>query len=194
MAAVLRLRSMETLNSRSDAELLGDQERPADAFAVLYRRHVSSVLRFVAARGADADTAADIVAETFMIALAKRGRYRPQHSSARLWLLGIAARELADVHRHSVRDRERQRRLAQEPIELTTADRESYNPHVGCPIDLRELLGSLPDAQRLAVAGRVMQDQEYADIARQLGLSEPATRKVVSRGLAAMRAQLERSK
>jgi DNA-directed RNA polymerase specialized sigma24 family protein len=54
-------------------------------------------------------------------------------------------------------------------------------------------LASLPPAQRAAVEARVVEELEYADIAGALRCSEQVVRKRVSRGLAALRAQLEES-
>lgn len=185
---------MEELSGHSDERLLHARERPADSFAVFYRRHVEAILRFAAARGADVETAADVVAETFAIALAKRVRYEPRYETARPWLLGIAARELADAQRGGARERERRRRLAREPIALSAADREGYAALTDgdADVDVEALLAGLPPAQRTAVVGRVIDEQPYAAVAQGLGLSQTATRKAVSRGLAAMRAQLGR--
>lgn len=192
MLHLRRLKGVDNVDPCSDHELLADKQYPAESFGAFYRRHVGAVIRFVAARGADAETAADVVAETFAVALAKRGRYRARYPTARPWLLGIAARELANVRRTLVGDAARMERLARESIALTGEDHESYAALLATPIDVKELLGELSEKQRSAIAGRILEEQDYAEVARTLGMSEPATRKAVSRGLAALRAQLER--
>jgi RNA polymerase sigma factor (sigma-70 family) len=189
-----RLTIVDTGDSWSDERLLSDRRRPSDSFALLYRRHVVAVLRFVAACGADADTAADVVSETFAVALSKRYRYRARHPTARLWLLGIAARELAEARRRTARERQYHQRLALEAIRLSPSDRDDYAVMHDSPVTVDALLSELPDAQRSAVTARVIGEREYADVARLLGMSEPATRKNVSRGLATLRAHLGRNR
>ena len=70
----------------SDEELLGDA-RDIDAFGELYSRYVRELLGFLLRRTADAQVAADLVAETFAAAFVARRKFRPQGpGSARAWL------------------------------------------------------------------------------------------------------------
>lgn len=178
------------LPSATDAELLADTSDPDESFALFYRRHATAVLRFTASRGVDAETAADVVSETFFTALAQRARYRPEHNTARLWLLGIAVRRLADARRREQRETRRAARAAAHA--LTDADRDSY-AHLLTGSEARDALADLPQPEREAVLARVVEDFSYAEIARALGLTEVATRKRVSRGLARLRTRLEKT-
>ena len=54
-----------------------------------------------------------------------------------------------------------------------------------------ELLGDLPPREREAVRARVVDERDYPDIARDLRCSEAVVRKRVSRGLKALRDQME---
>jgi RNA polymerase sigma-70 factor (ECF subfamily) len=181
-----------TSEQASDAELLADSAYPAESFAAFYRRHAAAVLRFAASRGADAETAADVVAETFVAALRQRSRYRADHDSARLWLLGIAVRKLADARRREHRELRRASRVAEHARPLTEADHTSY-ADLAARTDALDALADLPEAERQILLARVVEDQSYTDIARALGLTELATRKRVSRGLARLRTRLERT-
>ncbi len=58
-------------------------------------------------------------------------------------------------------------------------------------VDLRAALALMPAEQRAAVDRRVVLDQPYPAIAADLRCSEQVVRKRVSRGLAALRANLE---
>jgi RNA polymerase sigma factor (sigma-70 family) len=176
----------------SDAELLADSADPAESFAVFYRRHASAVLRFVASRGADADAAADVVAETFCAALKQRTRYRAKHDSARLWLLGIAVRKLADARRREHRELRRVSRITEHARVLSEADHAGYQELAERTTAL-DALADLSEAERQLILARVVEDHGYADIAQALGLTEMATRKRVSRGLARLRTRLERT-
>ena len=185
---------LDGLDGRADAELLGDRACPSDSFAAFYRRHAPALLRFVAGRGVDPDTAADVVADTFLAALRGRYDYRPEYDTARLWLLGIASRRIVDLHRRTALDRRRQRRLESEVSTLSQADRDSFDRLVtttaGRSIDA---LADLTPDQAAAIRARVLEDRDYADVAEQLGLSQPAVRKHVSRGLLALRRTLGRA-
>lgn len=178
------------LATHPDVTLLHDTERPVDAFAVFYRRHVPAVIRFAASRGLDADAAADVVSDTFLAALRGRMRFRPDREGARLWLLSIASRRIADRHRRSALDERRQARLQSEAIVLTQIDRESYDRLLedgGAGLDA---LADLPEQQREVIRARVLEDRDYGDIAEALGLTEVAARQHMSRGLSALRRKL----
>ena len=84
----------------------------ADAFAQLYRRHERAVTRFVIRRSASADEVADVVSDTFLVALRRAGSYTPVHDSALPWLLGIARHQLLGQHRARTRARHLVNRVA----------------------------------------------------------------------------------
>lgn len=175
----------------TDAELLADRDDPRESFTIFYRRHADALMRFAAGRGVDVETARDVVAETFIAALNGRHRYRPTHESARLWLLGIAVRKLADARRQQEREQRRTARAAEHALVLSERDRDRYAAMCEA-LDAVDALADLPEQERAVVMARVMEDRDYAEIAEALGLTEAATRKRVSRGLARMRARLER--
>jgi RNA polymerase sigma factor (sigma-70 family) len=171
------------LRQWEDERLLHDSEDPAATFAEFYRRHVG------------AQTAADVTSETFLAALDRRAEYRAEQPNGRAWLMGIAARRLADATRRGARDRDAQRAVAPQDVVLTNADRYAYSRLLDDPdADPLGELAALPEPQRSAVRARVLEDRAYPDLARDLALSEPAARKHVSRGLASLRAQLGRKK
>lgn len=177
-----------------DVELLLDREDPAETFAVFYRRHVDAILRYSASKGLDVEDAADVAAETFLIALSKRYSYRARHDSARLWLLGIATRKLADVYRRRALDVKRHALLDTSSIALTSHDREDYAEVLGAAEEpFVAALGDLPKDQQVAIRSRILQDRSYADIASEMDVSPAAARKRVSRGLRHLRKQVGRN-
>lgn len=85
---------------RSDGELLaaaacGD----GDAYAAFFRRHVRAVTGYALRRCDNPEDVADLVADTFEIALEASGRYVPETETALPWLYGIARRVLARQRR-----------------------------------------------------------------------------------------------
>jgi RNA polymerase sigma-70 factor (ECF subfamily) len=94
----------------SDEHLLA-ASRDVDAFGELYSRYARELLGFLLRRTADAQVAADLVAETFAEAFVARRKFRPQGpGSARAWLYGIARRVLGHyLRRERVSDRYRRK-------------------------------------------------------------------------------------
>lgn len=175
----------------TDDALLGDRVDPAASFDRFYRRHFQALLRFTASRGLGADDAADVVAETFLAALRQRYAYAATYPTARPWLFMIARNKIADCHRVASGERRREQAMRTFAIELTTRDRDSYEALPAFVDDGTELLlGDLPARQRAVIERRVLRDQDYAEIAAELGITEPATRKHASRGLSTLRARM----
>lgn len=74
-------------------------------FASLYRQHYQAIVGYVLRRTDDPSDAADVVAETFLVAW-RRIDVVPEGENQRPWLYGVARRVLAN-HRRSTRRRRR---------------------------------------------------------------------------------------
>jgi RNA polymerase sigma factor (sigma-70 family) len=182
-----------TTDSRTDDELLA-QRRPGHAgpaFAVFYERHERGVLAYFRRRVPTSEAAADLAAETFAQALVSRERYRPQPgAAAAAWLYGIAAHVLArSVRRGRIEDRAR-RAIGLPPVAIDDA-RLAEIDAIGDGCGVVAALERLPPDQREAVRARILDDRAYPDVAARLNVSEAVARKRVSRGLAALRRNLE---
>ena len=182
------------MDERSDEDLLAASRTEPDAFAVLYRRHVTPLLAYFVRRTRDAELAADLTAETFASALDGAHRHRPDKGPAVAWLYGIARRQLSHAQRRgAVEDRAR-RRLGMAPLTLTDEALERVEALAAADASaqvLQEGLAALPEEQRDAVLARVLDEREYAEIATAARTSESVVRKRVSRGLAGLRSRLE---
>lgn len=179
------MRRNRRLDRASDATLLAGD---AEAFGVFYRRHEGVLVGWLRKRTGHADLAADLAAESFARALQGRNTYDPAKGEARAWLFGIARNVLArGLERGRVEDEVRQR-LGMQPIELYDEEIRAIDEGAGAAVDL---LATLPADQVAAITGRVIDDQDYDDLASRLGCSESVVRKRVSRGLGAMRDTLE---
>jgi RNA polymerase sigma factor (sigma-70 family) len=174
--------------SCSDDELL--TAGGPDGFALFYRRHVESILRYYARSTRDPDVAADLTAEAFAAALAAKRRFSPGGAPASAWLFGIASRKLADYHRRGYAEDRARRRLRMERIEPSDADLRWIERLAG-DVEVVSLVEELPADQRRAVTARVVDEREYGDIAQELHISQAGARKRVSRGLASLRGRLK---
>jgi len=161
----------------------------ADQFGLFYERHEDFVLSFFQRRCRNAELAADLTAETFARALAGRGTFDSSLGEPRGWLYGIARNVLSEsLARGRVEDSAR-RELGLERLSLddqAIARIEELTDDVA----LAELHG-LPEDQRLAVSGRVLEEAEYEQLARALSCSQSVVRQRVSRGLKTLRKRLE---
>jgi RNA polymerase sigma factor (sigma-70 family) len=174
-----------------DAGLLAAASSDPEAFARFYDRYEQAITGFFVRRTSTPEAAADLTAEVFTAALTAAGRYRPEGSTAAVWLFTIARNTLrSSIRRGRVEDRAR-RRAGMMPVvleddtlaRLTRADGDLW---------VRQMLDRLPDEQRDAIRARVLQERDYGDIAHELKTSEMVVRKRVSRGLAALREHMER--
>jgi RNA polymerase sigma-70 factor (ECF subfamily) len=183
---MMALNTGASSEAREDIRLL--RGSPAD-FGRFYERHEDYVLRTFLRAGASADVVADLTAETFARALQHRRSFNPHRGEPRGWLTGIARNVLNESLRAG-RTADRVRRmLSVEPIDLDDATITRINELAGQ--QATDALKSLPAAQRLAIEGRVVHEEDYHVLASRLQCSESVVRKRVSRGIRAMRDRLE---
>jgi len=174
---------------RPDEALLAATPREPAAFGAFYARHEDAVLLFFLRRTRSPELAADLAAETFAAALVAAGRFRPGPAPAAAWLFGIARHTLAMSARRGQVERRARQRLGLPPLLL---DDEALERVAAVEDDGRalEALAGLPAEQRRAVEARVLQERDYAEIARELRCSEAVVRQRVSRGLRTLRSHL----
>ena len=94
-------------------------DRDAQSFAALFQAHYRAVCHYIAAR-AEPDVVEDVAADTFMVAWRRRDELPDQ---PRPWLLGTAARCLANHRRSVMRSARVEERLAgQPPVSASVED------------------------------------------------------------------------
>ena len=183
---------MEVGEQRSDTELLLAARTCSEPFGVFYERHFASVLAFFRRRVPGPEEAFDLAAETFAAALASVPRFQPGPEPPRAWLFAIARHKLSEALRSSRIQDEARRALAMQPIQLDDEAIEILEATATAPAI--ELLETLTVEQREAIEGHHLDERGYAEIAAGLRCSESVIRKRVSRGLAALHAQLQKEK
>ena len=161
-----------------------------DQVLALYDRHARELTGFFARRTGDAHLAVDLVSETFLVVLERRGQCRAEDDAGRAaWLFRIATTNLAGYFRHSASERRTRQRLESLQRVLSAgemaavedlAERAESRP-------LARAYGELSEDQRVAIEMRVIEEQPYDVVSRGLGISEPAARARVSRGIRALR-------
>jgi RNA polymerase sigma-70 factor (ECF subfamily) len=155
-------------------------------FGSFYDAYVKSLLAFFQRRVRDPEAAADLTAETFAAALVGRPRFRGDSAAA--WLFSIAHHKLADYRRRGFAETRMRARLGMEPVEVTAEDAELIRwlaDEVAA-----QIIEDLPAEQRDAIRAHVLEDRDYAEIAREQQASEVAVRQRVSRGLRILREKM----
>jgi RNA polymerase sigma-70 factor (ECF subfamily) len=170
----------------TDEQLLQGTPGAPEHFALFYRRQEDAVLRYMLRRVRDPELAADLTAETFAAALLAVERFDAGKGNAAGWLFGIARNVLGrSLQRRQVEDRAR-RKLRMAPVELGPDVLDTIAA-LDADREVAEVLAGLPQAEAEAVQARVIDGDEYAQIAADLRCSEQVVRKRVSRGLARLR-------
>lgn len=166
-----------------------------DAFEAFYRANVARVVAFLTRRTLDPQVALDLAAETFALALERRGQFRgnsvPEEQG---WLFAIARNQLNRYYRRGDVERAALQRVGLEPATATAADLEWAERQVDLPSlqsDVHDALATLPREQAHAVSQRVLLGRSYSDVAEELQVTEQVVRARVSRGLRALTERLD---
>ena len=164
----------------------------AHAAGALYRRYLPLVLRWSLRETGNREVAADLASEVFAAALIASPRFKPAQGSVASWLLGIAKNKLRESRRRYRVEHSARHALGLEPIALTDAALERVEELVSINANVAGLVEALPIDQQRAVMRRVVDERTYEEIADELACSPAVVRQRVSRGLRALRSDLER--
>jgi len=167
----------------------------AESFSELYRSEGESVLIFLTRRTWDGETALELTAETFAVALRSWRRLSTlAPEQQRAWLFTVARRQLSHYLRRAKVERKAIRRLGMQIPQVEHQDLLLIERRAGLP-ELRQTLerelSKLSAAQREALRLRVIEERGYGEMALALGISEQTARARVSRGLRALSRALE---
>jgi RNA polymerase sigma factor (sigma-70 family) len=157
--------------------------------AAAYERDARRLLIWLTRRTYDAQTAVDLVGETYARAWESSHRFRGEPDdpeAVAAWTFGIARHVLADTLRRGRSERAAMARLHIEAPQLAPdeiAQLEDLAELGSLRTTLAAALEDLSPEQRDAVRLRVIEERGYPEIARRLRISEEAARARVSRGL-----------
>lgn len=178
----------------TDAELvLGAQRGETAALRALYQRYLPAVWRYVYGRlDGDRPVAEDVVSETFLAAVRGVRQLDPERALVSGWLIGIARNKLADHWRGA----KRTLRLVRQ-AELVEAGR-GVVADVATTVEaaearsrVAEVMGRLPDDERIVLEWKYFEDLPVREIAQRLGRTEKAVEATLYRARRAVRAHLE---
>ena len=163
------------------------QSGQTDRFRTVYEQNVDAILRYALRRVAGPEDAADLVAETFLVAW-RRGGEIPPGSEARLWLYGVARLVLANHRRGEGRRTQLGERLRLEVgRQLVVPDPAD---DVAGTVAVRAALARLEDGDRELLELTAWEELVPREIAVALGLSASVVRARLTRARSRLRHQL----
>lgn len=180
----------ETSDRTDDAELIRRSRDEPGVFAALFDRHAPELHRYVTRRLGDS-MADDIVADTFLAAFGKRGRYDATRPDARPWLYGIAANLIGKHRRTEVRSYRALARTGVDEVAESYADR--VDAEVTASAARRELasaLATLSGGDRDVLLLIAWADLSYDEVAHALGIPVGTVRSRLHRARKKTRAAL----
>ena len=154
-----------------------------DRFRRIYAGNFAPLLAYALRRVEQPEDAADIVAETFLVAW-RRGHEIPVDAEVRLWLYGVARRVLANHHRGGLRRERLGERLRQRIVAAVTPDPGSEVPE---RLTVQAALARLGAMDREVLTLTVWEGLEPREAAQVLRVSPAAVRTRLSRARARMR-------
>jgi RNA polymerase sigma factor (sigma-70 family) len=178
---------------RRDVELLeATRAGESRAFGTFFRRHRDVALTYLCRRTRNAELGADLLAETFaavLVAVLDPERELPDEPVA--WLMTVARNKLIDSARRGQVEEAARERLALEPLVLDDDGLRRIEALIDSTDVEARLAEQLPSDQFEAVRARVLDEQDYTQIAREMRCSEAVVRKRVSRALQTLRGAME---
>ncbi len=169
-----------------DQHLLVERAKSdADAFGILYERHVDGIYRFACARLGNAAAAEDVTAEVFLKALRGISGYRDTGRPFSCWLYRIAANAVADYFRHEPVSAE----LSEELHDTATQVEAAAVRHLEVQ-DVWQLVERLPPQQRVAMTLRFRDDLSAREAAAVMGKSEAAVKLLIYRAVGRLRLEV----
>src|ERR1700760_2148591 len=177
-----------SMEESDGAVIAGSLETPG-AFGVIFDRHGSTLLRFLARR-VDPAEAEDLLGEVFRIAFERRSAFEQERDSARPWLYGIAANLVARHHRSEARRFRAMARVpAGRPLDEDPAERAVAAADATARwTRVMDAIGTLPEAERQVLLLFAWEELSYDEIALALGVPVGTVRSRLSRGRARLTA------
>jgi RNA polymerase sigma-70 factor (ECF subfamily) len=171
--------------SQIEAGALAD-ELAQVRFSQLYRTQARAILAYALRREADRENAADVVAETFLVAWRRLGEV-PPGEEARLWLYAVAHLVLANQHRAE----RRRTSLGQRLVESLRTELATHAAPAGEAPGILRAIGKLRPEDRELLLLVSWEELSPSEAAKVLGISALAARSRLHRARRRLRGLLE---
>jgi RNA polymerase sigma factor (sigma-70 family) len=167
----------------SDLDLLGQftRDHSQDAFTALVNRHVNLVYSAVLRQVRSPQLAEEVAQSVFADLARNAGKLKPD-TILTAWLYQVARRTAVDV----VRKESRRQLREQIAVEMTNMN-ATANDWMQIEPLLDEAVSALDDTDRAAVLLRYFENKSLREVGGQLGMSDDAAQKRVSRAVERLR-------
>jgi RNA polymerase sigma-70 factor (ECF subfamily) len=155
-------------------------------FGRLYRDQGRAILAYALRRVENPEDAADVVAETFLVAWRRLDEV-PVDAGARLWLFAVARRVIANLHRAG----RRRTRLGERLAESLRTELAAGPAPAGEAAEALRAMGELGDDDRELLLLVSWEELPPAEAAKVLGISSLAARSRLHRARRRLRTLLE---
>src|SRR6188472_1163219 len=155
-------------------------------FGRLYREQGRAILAYALRRAGDPEDAADVVAETFLVAWRRLGEV-PNGEEARLWLYAVARRALANQHRAA----RRRTRLGERLAESLRTELATHPTPSAEAADVLRAMAGLSDGDRELLLLVSWEELSPGEAAKVLEVSSLAARSRLHRARRRLRDLLE---
>lgn len=155
-------------------------------FGRLYRDQGRAILAYALRRVEDPEDAADVVAETFLVAWRRLDEV-PNDARAKLWLFGVARRVIANRHRAE----RRRTRLGERLAESLRTELATQPAPAGEAAEVLRAMGGLGADDRELLLLVSWEELSPGEAAKVLGVSSLAARSRLHRARRRLRALLE---
>lgn len=174
--------------SQIESTALGQQLVQVN-FSRLYREHGRAVLAYALRRVEDREDAADVVAETFLVAWRRLGEV-PVGAESRLWLYGVTRRVIANLQRTE----RRRTRLGLRLAESLRTELATHPAPGGEAAEVLRAMADLSDEDRELLLLVSWEELSPGEAAKVLEISPVAARSRLHRVRRRLRALLEDSR
>ncbi len=174
---------------QSDGAVIAESLETPGTFGIIFDRHGSTLLRFLARR-VDPAEADGLLGEVLRIAFERRSTFDQDRESARPWLYGIAAHVVAKYHRSVARRLRATARVSvRRPVDDDPAELAAAAADAGTRwARVIDAIGSLPEADRQVLLLFAWEELSYEEIAMALGIPVGTVRSRLSRSRARLAA------
>ncbi|WP_290062535.1 RNA polymerase sigma factor [Amycolatopsis solani] len=173
-----------------DASVITRSRREPGLFAVIFDRHARHIHRYLVRRLGPA-AADDVLADTFLIAFAKRAKFDVARPDARPWLYGIATNLVSRQRRAEVRELKLRLAVGPPPAEA------GHDEHVADRVSAQALgerldraLAALRPGERDVLLLVAAEGLGYAEVAEALAIPVGTVKSRLSRARHRVRAEL----
>ena len=169
----------------TDAALALQSRENEDAFALLYYRYRDRIYRYLKIRIGSDDDARDLTQQTFLRAFDNIARYTERRGTFASWLFAIARNLSVDFQRG------KRLTIHLDALDIPApGDLEEEGIARADFVQMRRLLGTLPDHKREILTLRFAGDLTVPEIAMVVGKSPDAVHKMLARTLQDLRSEL----